>query len=155
MKVGKEGIAGTIAALNAWERRDHIRVRATETDHLRLWLKRFDGLPGVSASIEPDPTHNPLDRLKLALDPVAARITAWELADALSAGDPPVIVRDHEVEHGLFYLDPCNLHPGEAKIVVDRVVEELEKARTRSQVQTISAAERQTRRLERLLRWPD
>jgi L-seryl-tRNA(Ser) seleniumtransferase len=155
MKVGKEGIAGTIAALNAWERRDHLRVRATETDHLRLWLRRFDGLPGVSASIEPDPTQNPLDRLKFALDPKAARITAWELADALSAGEPPVIVRDHEVEHGFFYLDPCNLHPGEAEIVVDRVVKELERARTRSQPPTISVAERQTRRFDRLLRWPD
>jgi L-seryl-tRNA(Ser) seleniumtransferase len=155
MKVGKEGIAGTIAALNAWERRDHVRVRATETDHLTLWLKLFDAVPGVSASIEPDPTHNPLDRLRLELDPEAARITAWELADALSAGDPPVIVRDHEVEHGFFYLDPCNLHPGEAEIVADRVVEELERARRRSQVQTMSAAERQARRFERLLRWPD
>lgn len=28
MKVGKEGIAGTIAALDAWERRDHAAVRA-------------------------------------------------------------------------------------------------------------------------------
>ena len=72
-----------------------------------------------------------------------------------SAGDPPVIVRDHEVEHGFFYLDPCNLHPGEAEIVADRVVKELERARKRSQVQTISAAERQARRFERLLRWPD
>ena len=31
MKVGKEGIAGTIAALQAWERRDHAAVRAAET----------------------------------------------------------------------------------------------------------------------------
>ncbi len=155
MKVGKEGIVGTIAALKAWERRDHAKMRATETDHLMLWLKRFDALPGVSASIEPDPTHNPLDRLKLALDPEAARITAWELADVLSAGDPPVVVRDHEVEHGFFYLDPCNLHPGEAEIVADRVVQELEKARKRSQVHAISAAERKAHRLERLLRWPE
>ena len=31
MKVGKEGIAGAIAALEAWERRDHAAVRARET----------------------------------------------------------------------------------------------------------------------------
>ncbi|MBI3084220.1 MAG: aminotransferase class V-fold PLP-dependent enzyme [candidate division NC10 bacterium] len=155
MKVGKEGIAGTIAALSAWERRDHAKVRATETDHLSLWLKRFDGLPGITASLEPDPTHNPLDRLKLAVDPEAARITAWELADALAAGSPPVIVRDHEVEHGFFYLDPCNLHPGEAEIVAERVVQELERVRKGGQVEGISAAERKARRFERLLRWPD
>lgn len=155
MKVGKEGIVGAIAALNAWERRDHVAVRAMETDYLMLWLKRFDGLPGVTASIVPDPTSNPLDRLRLAVDPEIARISAWELAEGLAAGEPPVIVRDHEVEHGFFYLDPCNLHPGEAVLVADRVVEELTKARTRDRTTTSSAAERKARRFERLLGWPD
>ena len=35
---------------------------------------------------------------------------------------PPVIVRDHEVEQGFFQLDPCNLHPGEAPVVADRIL---------------------------------
>jgi L-seryl-tRNA(Ser) seleniumtransferase len=155
MKVGKEGIVGTIAALHAWERRDHAAVRAIEAEHLALWLKRLEGQPGVIASIVPDPTNNPLDRLRLAVDPEVARITAWGLADALAAGDPPVIVRDHEVEHGFFDLDPCNLHPGEAEIVADRVVEALKTVRNRERTTPPSAAERRARRFERLLRWPD
>lgn len=155
MKVGKEGIAGAIAALEAWERRDHAAVRAGERDHLERWLKRFDGLPGVTATIVPDPTGNPLDRLRLAVDPEAARLTAWELADALAGGDPPVIVRDHEAEHGYFYLDPCNLHPGEAEVVAERVAAELEQARRRERRPPVSIAERKARRFERLLRWPD
>jgi L-seryl-tRNA(Ser) seleniumtransferase len=155
MKVGKEGIVGAMAALQAWEKRDHAAIRARETDHLLLWQRRFEGMPGVTISLEPDPTRNPLDRLKLALEPERARITAWELADALAAGNPPVIVRDHEVEHGFFYLDPCNLHPGEAEVVADRVVRELERARARGRGQEYSAAERRARRLERLLTWPD
>jgi uncharacterized pyridoxal phosphate-dependent enzyme len=155
MKVGKEGIIGAMAALEAWEKRDHAAVRAQEGDHLILWQKRFEGLPGVSAAIEPDPTRNPLDRLKLSLDPDRARITAWGLADALAAGDPPIIVRDHEVEHGFFYLDPCNLHPGEAEVVADRLVKELERARARGRGQEYSATERKARRVERLLSWPD
>ena len=155
MKVGKEGIVGAMAALQAWEKRDHAAVRARENDHLLLWQRRFEGLPGVTVSIEPDPTRNPLDRLKLALEPERARITAWELADALAAGNPPVIVRDHEVEHGFFCLDPCNLHPGEAEVLADRVVRELERARARGRGQEYSAAERKARRLERLLTWPD
>ena len=155
MKVGKEGIVGTIAALHAWERRDHAAVRAIEDEHLTLWLKRFDGQPGVSASIVPDPTDNPLNRLELVVDSEIARISAWELADALAAGDPPVVVRDHEVERGLFSLDPCNLHPGEAEVVADRVLDELKKAKTRDRVHTYSAAERKARRFQRLLSWPD
>lgn len=155
MKVGKEGIVGAMAALEAWEKRDHAAVRRRETAHLTLWMKRLIGLPGVTATLVPDPTNNPLDRLKFALDSERAGITAWELAEALAAGNPPVIVRDHEVEHGFFYMDPCNLHPGEAEVVADRVAAELEKARRHPQAQTYSAAEHKVRRFERLLAWPD
>lgn len=155
MKVGKEGIVGTIAALEAWGRRDHAGVRAAEADYLELWRKRLDGQPGVTVVIEPDPTNNPLDRMRLSVDPGQARITAWELADALAAGDPPVIVRDHEVEHGFFLMDPCNLHPGEAQIVADRLLAELAKARARNSPQVLTAAGRKAARFERLLRWPD
>ncbi len=155
MKVGKESIAGTIAALEAWETRDHAAVRRLETSYLDLWVRRFAGLPGVTATIIPDPTDNPLDRLMLQVDPEAARITAWELADALAAGDPPVIVRDHEAEQGFFQLDPCNLHPGEAETVADRVIHELGEARKRNRPQQYSVAERRARRFEGLLRWPD
>jgi L-seryl-tRNA(Ser) seleniumtransferase len=155
MKVGKESIAGTIAALEAWAKRDHAAVRRTERAALELWAKRFAGLPGVAATIVPDPTKNPLDRLRLAVDPEAARITAWDLADALAAGDPPVIVRDHEVEHGFFQMDPCNLHPGEAEIVAARVVAELEAARGRNAPATRTPTERRATRYARLRRWPD
>ena len=155
MKVGKESIAGTIAALEAWEQRDHAAVRKLERSYLDLWLHRFAELPGITASIIPDPTNNPLDRLRLDVDPEGARITAWELADALAAGDPPVIVRDHEAEHGFFQLDPCNLQRGEAAIVVERVVATLAAARARNRPQQYSFVERKVGRFERLLRWPD
>src|SRR5580704_12919997 len=72
MKVGKEGIAGTIAALEAWERRDHAGVRARETEALHLWRDTLAGRPGVTAAIVPDPTANPLDRLQVAVEPTAA-----------------------------------------------------------------------------------
>lgn len=155
MKVGKESILGTVAALEAWERRDHAAVRRTEQAALDLWRARFAAIPGLTPSIEPDPTHNPLDRLKLAVDPEAANITAWELADRLAAGSPPVIVRDHEVEHGYFYLDPCNLHPGEAAVVAERIVAETAAARARPAANHEPASARRRRRFVRLLAWPD
>ena len=155
MKVGKEGIIGAIAVLEAWVRRDHAGVRTAEAGYLALWRNRLDGRPGVTAAVEPDPTNNPLDRLKVSVDPAQAHITAWELADALAAGDPPVIVRDHEVEHGFFYLDPCNLHPGEAEIVADRLLAELASARARGNARGETVAGRKAARFERLLRWPD
>jgi len=155
MKVGKESIVGVIAALEAWETRDHAGVRAREQRHLDLWIARLEGLPGVAAEIVPDPTDNPLDRVKLALDPREARITAWDLADALARGTPPVIVRDHEAEHGFFYLDPCNLHDGEAEVVAERLIAELARARAGNGPPGRSYAERRRARIAGLLRWPD
>lgn len=155
MKVGKESILGTMAALEAWESRDHAGIRETEMAALNLWQEKLGGRPGVTATIVPDPTDNPLDRLKVSFAPREAHISAWDMADALAAGSTPVIVRDHEIEHGHFYLDPCNLHPGEAAIVAERLVEEIEKARASNEVIETSLSERSSRRFAALRKWPD
>ncbi|TJV71117.1 MAG: aminotransferase class V-fold PLP-dependent enzyme [Mesorhizobium sp.] len=120
MKVGKESIAGTMAALEAWEKRDHAGIRRREEVALNLWKDALQGIPGINAQIIPDPTNNPLDRLQVYVRP-ESRFTAAGLASALAAGSPPIIVRNHEVERGHFFLDPCNLHPGEAEIVAEQL----------------------------------
>ncbi|MBB3914446.1 putative pyridoxal phosphate-dependent enzyme [Rhizobium pisi] len=155
MKVGKESIFGVMAALEAWEKRDHAGIRERETSYLNLWKRTLDGRPGVTALIEPDPTGNPLDRLRLIIDPEQAHITAWDLADALAKGSPPIIVRDHEVEHRYFYLDPCNLHPGQEEIVANRLGEELDKARASNEIIATPIENRSRHRFDGLLRWPD
>ncbi|NKL17230.1 aminotransferase class V-fold PLP-dependent enzyme (plasmid) [Rhizobium ruizarguesonis] len=155
MKVGKESIFGVMAALEAWEKRDHAGIRERETSYLNLWKRTLDGRPGLTALIEPDPTNNPLDRLRLIVDPEQAHITAWDLADALAKGSPPIIVRDHEVEHRYFYLDPCNLHPGEEKIVAERLAQELDKARASNEIIATPIENRSRHRFDDALRWPD
>lgn len=155
MKVGKESIFGVMAALEAWGRRDTTQIRAREAGYLDLWQRTLDGYPGITAIVEPDPTGNPLDRLRVTVDPVKARITAWDLVDALAAGDPPVIARDHEVEHGYFYLDPCNLHPGQEATVAERLLQELDRARNAEAPGGTELAQRTLRRFEALRRWPD
>ncbi len=155
MKVGKEGIAGTIASLEAWERRDHAAVRAEEARALELWMQVLADRSGVTATSAPDPTHNPVDRLRLAVDAKAAHITAWDLADRLAAGTPPVMVRGGEYEHGYFYLDPCNLHPGEAAVVAERLSEELDRARASNEIVATSLPERMARSFQRMQLWPD
>jgi L-seryl-tRNA(Ser) seleniumtransferase len=155
MKVGKEGIVGALAALQAWKSRDHAGIRARERRALDCWVEVLAGRPGVTATIVPDPTNNPLDRLKVAVDPQTANITAWDLADRLAAGDPPVIVRDHEVEHGTFFLDPCNLHPDEEFTVARRLAEELETARKSNTPIATPFVERLLAREAAILKWPD
>jgi L-seryl-tRNA(Ser) seleniumtransferase len=155
MKTGKESILGAVAALEAWGRRDHAAVRRRERAALDHWVGVLAGRPGVRAEIEADPTHNPLDRLKVRIDATAARITAWDLADALAAGSPPVIVRDHEVELGFFFLDPCNLHEDEEFLVGRRLIEELERAAAAPTPIATSYAARRLKAEAKILCWPD
>ncbi len=155
MKVGKESVFGVMAALEAWETRDHDGIRARETGYLHLWRDTLEGRPGVQALIEPDPTNNPLDRMRVLISAPEAHITAWDLADALARGTPPIIVRDHEVEHRYFYLDPCNLHPGQETIVANRLAEELDKARASNEVIATPLENRSKHRFDGALRWPD
>ncbi|OOO19614.1 hypothetical protein BS627_16640 [Agrobacterium salinitolerans] len=155
MKVGKESIYGVMAALEAWEKRDHAGIRERETSYLNLWKKTLDGRPGVTALIEPDPTNNPLDRLRVIIDAEEAHITAWDLTTALAKGNPPIITRDHEVEHRYFYLDPCNLHPGQETIVAARLTEELDRARASNEVIATPFEDRSRHRFDGMLRWPD
>ena len=101
MKVGKEGIAGDHrGAGSLGAARPRRRPRARDARRCICGGTRCSGRPGVTAAIVPDPTDNPLDRLQVAVEPAAAHITAWDLADRLAAGARPVIVRDHEIEHG-------------------------------------------------------
>jgi D-glucosaminate-6-phosphate ammonia-lyase len=121
MKIGKESIAGAIAAMEAWMRRDHTAVRATETATLDLWANAFAGIDGITPRIVPDPTGNPLDRMQIEVTPARAGTTAAAIARHLGTLDPAIVVRGHEVELGYFQLDPCNLAPGQAQIVADVV----------------------------------
>lgn len=119
MKIGKESIAGAIAAMRNWMTRDHAAARATEDAALQLWLSAVAQIPGVEPEIVADPTGNPLNRLQINIDPVQAGTSAATLARALSQQEPALIVRDHETELGYFQLDPCNLLPGQAGIVAE------------------------------------
>jgi L-seryl-tRNA(Ser) seleniumtransferase len=155
MKAGKETLIGAVAALQAWERRDHAAVRRRERDALEHWLSVLEGRPGIYADIEADPTYNPLDRLRVVVVPDEARLAAWDLVDALAAGDPPVIARDHEVELGYFYLDPCNLHLGEEFVVGRRLAEILDEAQRCNEPIVSDFATRQLQQEASILTWPD
>jgi D-glucosaminate-6-phosphate ammonia-lyase len=155
MKVGKETILGVSAALIAWKTRDHAGIRAQEHAALDAWVAALADRPGVTATIVPDPTNNPLDRLKVTIDPDATRITAWNLAMRLATGDQPVIVRDHEIEHGHFFLDPCNLHPQDAHVVAQRLVKELDQAMLANDVISTPIKEVWLAREQTIFNWPD
>ena len=152
-KVGKEGIAGTIAALEAWARRDHESLRRQEEARAALWLERLRGLPGITAKPSPDPTGNPITRVRVRIG-AESGTSAWDLADSLAAGPRPVMVRDDEIDLGYFELDPCNLRDGEAEEVAERIVAELARAREAHGTPT-ALGEWRAKRMRARLAWPD
>ena len=121
MKVGKEGIAGVVAALGAWERRDHAGEAAREGRVLARLSDALSGLPGVTLAPLPDWTGNPITRLEMRLGPPAP--SAWDLAAALMAGEPAVALRDDHAEKGVLHLDPCNATEEEAGVAASMIRE--------------------------------
>jgi L-seryl-tRNA(Ser) seleniumtransferase len=116
MKVGKEGIAGAIAAIAAWRGDDPERRRDLTAAVVAGWRGALRGLPHLELAAAPDPTGNPVVRLKATVRP-GAPFTAWELVDALAAGEPPIMVRHPEVKQGFVEFDPATLRDGEAALI--------------------------------------
>jgi L-seryl-tRNA(Ser) seleniumtransferase len=154
MKVGKEGIVSAIAALEAWAKRDHAAHRRAEEARVALWMRELGDVTGVRLELSPDPTKNPITRLRVHVDPTTAAITAWDLADALAEGGRPIMVRDDEIAHGYFELDPCNLSDSEAEEVAAGIIRELRRARTEPRPAS-SFAEWSAKRLAARFAWPD
>ena len=154
MKVGKEGVAAAIAALQAWEIRDHAAIKARELGIIAQWQAMLAGLPGVSCRRHADWTGNPIDRLELTIDP-SAGLFAWELADRLAAGEPAIHVRDDLAERGLLYLDPCNVRPDEVPLVAAAIRSQIDSALRANDGRRITWSERRRADIAALLLWPD
>ena len=148
MKVGKESIVGLIAALEAWEVRDHAAIKAREAAVIQLWQASLAGQKGIKTHVAPDSTDNPVDRLEVRIKPESG-FSAHGFVSTLSAGDPPIMVRGHQAEQGRFWLDPCNLHPGEAETVARRLGEMLTSTRP------AGAMAMPSKSTEGLMKWPD
>ncbi len=153
MKVGKEGIAGAIAALEAWSNRDHAGIRRREDAIIDEWIGALAGHPGLELRRLPDWTGNPIERVEMAVGP-ASGLHAWELADRLAARVPSVRVRDDIADTGRLHLDPCNLDAQEARQVASAVIEELDRAAKSGDGCMQSWEERRRQSLSALLKWP-
>ena len=105
MKVGKEGVIATIAALERWERLDHDAIRAERERRLERARARLASLPGITVTIELDATSRLFSRLLLHVDPAAAGLTASELAQALWEESPSIFVRSLMADIGLIQVD--------------------------------------------------
>ena len=97
MKVGKEGVAGAIAALEAWMTDDRDQTRRESNARLQRVESRLKKIPGLTVSMQGT-------QIRLDIDRSRALISAYGLAKALFAGDPAIIVWSQFAREGMLLL---------------------------------------------------
>jgi len=151
MKVGKESILGMMEALEHWLDRDPEEIRKQEDARIEYAFSFLNKLHGFTAVYSKDPTHNPITRLKVNIDPEKSTSSAFELSQLLSQGDPSIKVRNHHVDRDYFFLDPCNLLDGEIEVICDRIKKLIDNP-LKKDYGTKNLADLE---VESLLQWPD
>jgi L-seryl-tRNA(Ser) seleniumtransferase len=109
MKVGKEGVASTIAVLQRWQALDKDTLWRQEQARAEHAAGALQDIAGLAVSLEADPTGNPVTRVRIRVDAAQIGMDAGSLSLSLAAGNPAVYVRAHDIDPNSVLLDPCNL----------------------------------------------
>jgi L-seryl-tRNA(Ser) seleniumtransferase len=122
-KVGKEDIAGLVAALQAYDQRDHDADRRDWSGRLSSIAAALSGLPGIDVRLrEAD------DDCAVPLLYVAAATTSWpieRLAAELRTGDPAVWLSMSLFPEREVWIDPVNLRDGDDALLISAFEEAL------------------------------
>jgi uncharacterized pyridoxal phosphate-dependent enzyme len=124
MKVGKEGVIATIAALERWMSIDKARAAQELAARLGRAKERLAGIPGVRAALEVDSTTPTFSRLHLYVDAGQAGFSALELSQALWNRRPSIFVRNLMADVGLLQVDLRLISDETAALICDAVIEE-------------------------------
>jgi D-glucosaminate-6-phosphate ammonia-lyase len=120
LKVGREEIAGLIAALEEFAGRDHA---AEDARHLAVATEianRLGGVPGVGVSLG----RNPRPNVILDFTGSGGASRAAEVAWALRQGSPRVFCVDAWIHQGILMLQAATLRDDEVDVLVERVTVE-------------------------------
>jgi D-glucosaminate-6-phosphate ammonia-lyase len=124
MKVGKEELAGILAAVKWYLNLDHAARAARFEQVVAGWCAGLNDLPGVHAVRSfPNGAGQPVPRTLVTLDVARTGISAGEIVDQMLAGEPSIAIAPNS--HESFYLNPYTLHEGEESIVLQRLREVL------------------------------
>ena len=120
MKVGKEEIAGLLAAVRRYLDLDHDQLIRTYEEQVGYILAAVAGEAHIRAVRSfPSEAGQPMPRAELFLDEPRLGISRDQILQQLYAGTPAISLAPAGKD-GL-YINPQTLRPGEEKIVVDRI----------------------------------
>jgi uncharacterized pyridoxal phosphate-dependent enzyme len=120
MKVGKEEIAGLVAAVDRYVHLDHDALHREWDRVVRFWAEELAGLPGVVVRREArNEAGQPVPRLHVAVDDGTAKADAATVVARLLQDDPAVaVVPDAPLGRPRgFWIGPDQLQRGEAELV--------------------------------------
>jgi D-glucosaminate-6-phosphate ammonia-lyase len=123
-KVGKEEIAGLIAALKLYPRRDFSAELKQWTVDMELVVSHLAGIPGVSARIVfPQPNGRPVPNVYIQVEAHTTVMDANRVINTLQESNPPICVFEKHANSGTIVVMPEALQPGEAAIIGSRLQE--------------------------------
>jgi uncharacterized pyridoxal phosphate-dependent enzyme len=126
MKVGKEEMAGLLAAVKRYLTLDHEARASQDEETVSGWCHELNQCSGVLAERSfPNEAGQPLPRAKITIDPAKAGQTRDEVVQQLENGSPAIMVSLAGSDG--FYVNPMTLEAGEDQIVLDRLLEILKK----------------------------
>jgi L-seryl-tRNA(Ser) seleniumtransferase len=123
MKIGKEGIFGAIAALEERIDTDLDAWAADQAGKAAFLMERLTDLPGFAVSLVQDQVGQPVTRVRLAIDPTLAGLTAEEICQRLECGSPSIKPRGHHADEGWFYLEPNHVTRDDLILTANRLRE--------------------------------
>jgi L-seryl-tRNA(Ser) seleniumtransferase len=118
LKVGREEIAGLIAALEDFVARDHEAERARLVAIADAIAEGLEGIAGATIT-RVVATHAPTVSLEFAGDRAAER--AARVARNLREGSPRVFCLDAFIDRGILVFQSATLQEGEVEVLVERV----------------------------------
>lgn len=119
MKVGKEAIAGLLAALDTFVNADPA-TRAAELDEVNQRI--VDGLGDcghLSVSLKPDEAGRAFQRVSVGS--ATGSFDVHDLADYLADASPSIRTRNHHLDQGILLIDPRELKSDDVDIIIDRL----------------------------------
>jgi uncharacterized pyridoxal phosphate-dependent enzyme len=125
LKVTKEEIVGTLAAVEVWRGGRDIE------DDFKEWKRwyahiaeRITKVPGVSAEVVPPVRGGPFPTLRVSWDKKKVKLTAGEVGRKMLEGDPRIMTQASG-DGNSFLIRPVAMKPGEYQIVAERLLQVL------------------------------
>lgn len=125
MKVGKEEIAGLVAAVRRYVTLDHDGLVRGWEQTVEQWVAQLNRVRGVLAERAfPNEAGQPTPRMRLTIDAAAIGMSASEVAGALWKRDPRIAVLPGD--ENAFFVTPDTLGPGEDDLVITALLQTLD-----------------------------